>query len=126
MRIYKIHMEHLAQRLKGLSDPTRLRIIRLLDHGELCVCDLMAGLDLPQSTVSRHMAFLKNTEWVSSKRKGKWVYYSLATPAGEIQALILKALRQNLPAAKGTRQDYKRLITYLATKKTGACETHSP
>lgn len=45
------------------------------------------------------------------------MYYSLATPAGEIQALILKVLRQNLPAAKGTRQDYKRLITYLATKK---------
>nr|WP_321513812.1 metalloregulator ArsR/SmtB family transcription factor [uncultured Pseudodesulfovibrio sp.] len=118
-------MERLAQRLKGVSDPTRLRIIRLLDHGELCVCDLMAGLDLPQSTVSRHMAFLKNADWVSSQRKGKWVYYTLMIPNEETQALVLQILRQNLPAMQEARQDYARLIHHLETKTTDACATPS-
>lgn len=114
-------MEQLAQRLKGLSDPTRLRIIRLLVDGELCVCDLMAGLDLPQSTVSRHMSFLKNADWVTSKRKGKWVYYTLATPQEETQALVLQVLKQNLPAMAEAKQDYARLTSHLETKKADAC-----
>ncbi|MCJ2163499.1 MULTISPECIES: metalloregulator ArsR/SmtB family transcription factor [unclassified Pseudodesulfovibrio] len=114
-------MEHLALRFKGLSDPTRLRIFRLLAHGELCVCDLMAGLDLPQSTVSRHMSFLKKSDWVSSRRNGKWVYYTLTAPADEIQSLILQQLRRNLPAMKEARQDYGRLMSHLDTKNTETC-----
>jgi ArsR family transcriptional regulator len=114
-------MEHLALRFKGLSDPTRLRIFRLLAHGELCVCDLMAGLDLPQSTVSRHMSFLKKGGWVSSRRSGKWVYYTLAAPTNEIQSLVLHVLRQNLPAMAEARQDYGRLMSHLATKTTKTC-----
>lgn len=116
-------MEKLAQRLKGLSDPTRLRIIRLLEHGELCVCDLMAGLDLPQSTVSRHMSFLKNADWVRSKRAGKWIYYRLAMPSDETQALILQILKQQLPALKEAKQDYIRLKTYLDTKQPDTCDS---
>lgn len=118
-------MEKLAQRLKGLSDPTRLRIIRLLSHGQLCVCDLMAGLNLPQSTVSRHMSFLKNSDWVDSKRKGKWVYYTLSTPEEETQALILQVLGQNLPALDEAKQDFSRLLSYLETKDTDSCSTES-
>ncbi|BCS88037.1 transcriptional regulator [Pseudodesulfovibrio sediminis] len=118
-------MKTLAECLKALSDPTRLRVIRLLDHGELCVCDLMAGLDLPQSRVSRHMSFLKNSNWVNSQRKGKWVYYSLAIPQKEIQSLILHVLRQNLPALDEAKQDYARLTSYLATKETDSCTTES-
>ncbi|MDD3312625.1 metalloregulator ArsR/SmtB family transcription factor, partial [Pseudodesulfovibrio sp.] len=67
-------MERLANRLKGLGDPTRLRALALLAGGELCVCHLMAALELPQSTVSRHMAFLRRGGWVESRRRGKWVY----------------------------------------------------
>lgn len=114
-------MEQLALRLKGLGDPTRLRVIRLLDHGELCVCDLMAALDMPQSTVSRHMSFLRNAQWVNSRRKGKWVYYSLAEPADEIQSLVLQVLRQNLSALSQARRDYSRLLDHLATKTETHC-----
>ncbi|NMC48174.1 MAG: transcriptional regulator, partial [Desulfovibrio sp.] len=53
-------MNGIAKRLKALSDPTRLRVIRLLDRGEMCVCDVMAALGLPQSRVSRHLAYLDN------------------------------------------------------------------
>lgn len=63
--------------LKTLSDSTRLRILVLLTRGELCVCDITDVLNLPQSTVSRHMSRLKLTGLVADKRKGKWVYYQL-------------------------------------------------
>ncbi|WP_338667812.1 ArsR/SmtB family transcription factor [Pseudodesulfovibrio methanolicus] len=116
-------MEQLALRLKGLSDPTRLRVIRLLDHGELCVCDLMAGLDLPQSTVSRHMSFLRNAGWVDGRRKGKWVYYTLAEPADAIQSEVLEILRRRLPDVDQARLDHERLMTHLANKTEETCST---
>ncbi|WP_319584138.1 metalloregulator ArsR/SmtB family transcription factor [uncultured Pseudodesulfovibrio sp.] len=114
-------MEQLALRLKGLGEPTRLRVLRLLDHGELCVCDLMAALDLPQSTVSRHMSFLRNGGWVDSCRKGKWVYYTLATPAGALQSEILQILRTRLPDLEQARLDYERLMDHLANKTEETC-----
>lgn len=63
---------------KGLADPTRLRIAMLLLDTELCVCDLMAVLQMPQSTVSRHMSRLKSAGVVVDRRDGKWVHYRLA------------------------------------------------
>ncbi len=114
-------MEQLALRLKGLGEPTRLRVIRLLDHGELCVCDLMAALDLPQSTVSRHMSFLRNGGWVDSRRKGKWVYYTLAAPVDALQSEVLEILKKRLPDLEQARQDHERLMIHLANKTEATC-----
>jgi len=66
-----------AQLFKALGDETRLRMVGLLIGGELCVCDLMKVLVLPQSTASRHLAYLKNSGWITGKRKGRWMYYQL-------------------------------------------------
>lgn len=66
-----------AQLFKALGDETRLRMIGLLIGGELCVCDIMEVLALPQSTTSRHLAYLKNSGWITGKRKGRWMYYRL-------------------------------------------------
>jgi len=90
-------MKQTARFFKSLADETRLRILALLLAEEkLCVCDLMAALELPQSTVSRHLAQLKNTGWVDDRREGVWVYYSLAlsdTPSrGELQTLLARYL----------------------------------
>ncbi|MGE4421994.1 MAG: ArsR/SmtB family transcription factor [Pseudodesulfovibrio sp.] len=115
-------METLAEQLKAFSDPTRLRIVRLLEHGELCVCDLMEALDLPQSKVSRHMSFLKSAGWVLSRRNGKWIYYSLAEPDSPIQADVLAALRQGLPQVPQAMEDYQRLCHYLETKNPEKCD----
>jgi ArsR family transcriptional regulator len=114
-------MEQLALRFKGLCEPTRLRVLRLLDHGEMCVCDLMAALDMPQSTVSRHMSFLRNGGWVDSRRKGKWVYYTLAAPADGTQAEVLEILRKRLPDLEQARQDHERLMAHLANKTEDTC-----
>ncbi len=60
---------------KALADETRLRILTLLLDGELCVCELIAALELPQSTISRHLAYLRKCGWVQDRRQGVWMYY---------------------------------------------------
>ncbi len=63
---------------KGLSDPTRLQIMVLLGVGELCVCDLVKALAIPQSTVSRHLSILKKYRLVEDRRDRKWIHYRLS------------------------------------------------
>ena len=71
-------MNRTVQLFKALADETRLRILSLLlSEGELCVCDLITALNLPQSTVSRHLALLRKTGWVNDRRYGVWIYYSI-------------------------------------------------
>jgi len=66
-----------AKIFKALADETRLRILTLLLEGELCVCEIIAALELPQSTISRHLAYLRNSGWVQDRRQGVWMYYRL-------------------------------------------------
>lgn len=103
-------MYEIASVFKALSDPTRLRIAALLTHGELCVCDLMAILKLPQSTISRHMSRLKSAGIVNDRRQGKWVHYSLANGgfSGKIRQFLTEELIENEPH----RSDLKKLKKY--------------
>jgi ArsR family transcriptional regulator, arsenate/arsenite/antimonite-responsive transcriptional repressor len=68
----------LASVLAALSDPTRLRILSLLADGEVCVCHIHGSLDIPQPTASRHLAYLRRTGLVDTRRDGLWVHYRLA------------------------------------------------
>ena len=73
-----IIMDETVQMFKALSEEIRLRVLSLLMDGELCVCDLMEVLNLPQSTVSRHLAYLRNAGWVAGRRQGLWMYYRIS------------------------------------------------
>lgn len=74
---------------KALSDPIRLRIVLLLVHGEQPVCDLVTSLELPQSTVSRHLALLRAAELVETRRAGSHVHYRIAN--AHLGDLVLQA-----------------------------------
>jgi ArsR family transcriptional regulator len=74
--------------LKALSDSTRLKIIELLNVREMCVCEIMAALDLTQPTASHHLNLLENAGLLNDRREGKWVFYSLANP--EIPKILEK------------------------------------
>ncbi len=63
---------------KAVADPSRVRILKLLERGELCVCQVTTVLDLAPATVSKHLAALKTAGLVQQRRDGKWVYYRLA------------------------------------------------
>lgn len=102
-------MKTTARMFKALSDETRLRILCLLLEGELCVCDLMAVLQLPQSTVSRHLAYLKNSGWVDDRRCGVWMYYSIAENGSEMRKGILDTLHTALPFLEVAVSDRQRL-----------------
>ncbi|OPY27680.1 MAG: DNA-binding transcriptional repressor ArsR [Methanocella sp. PtaU1.Bin125] len=67
-----------ADYMKAVSDPARIRIIYALKDGELCVCEIMARLEMPQTMVSHHCKILKIAGIVSDRKLGKWVYYFLA------------------------------------------------
>lgn len=63
---------------KAVADPSRARILKLLEKGELCVCQITTVLDLAPATISKHLAGLKAAGLVQQRRDGKWVYYRLA------------------------------------------------
>lgn len=63
---------------KAVADPTRIRILKLLEGGELCVCQITAVLALAPATVSKHLSALKAAGLCQQRRDGKWVYYRLA------------------------------------------------
>ncbi len=63
---------------KAVADPSRVRILKLLEGGELCVCQITTVMDLAPATVSKHLAALKTAGLLQQRRDGKWVYYRLA------------------------------------------------
>jgi ArsR family transcriptional regulator len=67
-----------AEFLKALSDPARIKIIYALKDGELCVCEIMELLKMPQTMVSHHCKILKVARIVSDRKSGKWVHYFLS------------------------------------------------
>jgi ArsR family transcriptional regulator len=66
---------------KAVADPCRLRILKLLKEGELCVCEIMTALKKPQSSTSHHLSILREAGLVKERRDGKWSYYRLADGA---------------------------------------------
>ena len=94
---------------KAFGDQTRLRILFLLAERELCVCELVAVLEMPQGRISRHLAQLKHADLVKDRRDGLWIYYSLAQgKSGLVLRLheYLKVDHESLPEA---REDLERL-----------------
>src|SRR6516225_2675615 len=85
-------LDESVELFKAVADPVRLRLLHLLAAGEVCVCHLHEALDLPQSTVSRHLAYLRRRGLVVGRKEGLWVYYRLAKPAGELHRRLIGCL----------------------------------
>jgi ArsR family transcriptional regulator len=109
-------LQQMESLFKALADETRLRILGLLLSGEVCVCDIHETLKIPQSKASRHLAYLRRSGLVETRREGLWVHYSLATPADPVLRAIGDAVRHGLTHIDGVRRDGDRL-----TKRTGCC-----
>ena len=70
-------MKQFIRVMKAMSDPNRVRILKLLEEKELCVCELTELLGLAQSTVSKHLKLMDDAELVESRRDGAWIIYRL-------------------------------------------------
>jgi ArsR family transcriptional regulator len=107
-------MKKIANIFKALSDDTRLRVIKLLQERELCVCELMQVLEMSQPRISRHMSVLKNAGLVNDRREGKWIHYSLNKEAQgkEIKILLdsMVVIGNNDAVVKADKKNLKKAI----------------
>ncbi|HET97798.1 MAG TPA: metalloregulator ArsR/SmtB family transcription factor [Desulfurivibrio alkaliphilus] len=117
-------MKAIAETLKALSEEVRLRLLILLHReGELCVCDLMGALELPQSNISRHLAYLKNSGWVEARRQGVWIHYRLAPNLNPLMREMVTALARETTSITESRRDAANLQLYRQNKKGAeACQ----
>ncbi len=107
-------MKDLEQYFKALSDNNRLRIINLLLHGELCVCDIQYVLENSQPNVSRHLAYLKNSGMVLDRRDGYRIYYRLTDPGEATKRSLFDFLRHVFGGEQQLTRDTKRLKEAIA------------
>lgn len=116
-------MEQTINLCKALTEPIRLRILALLGEGELCVCELVEVLQIPQSTVSRHLALLKGAGWVTERRQGVWMYYRLAEGGAGLHGPLQNHLLEHLRGLEQIKADLARLSLQreLATEAATRC-----
>lgn len=106
-------LDALTQVYAALADPTRLRMLSLLGEDEICVCHLHASLDVPQPTASRHLAYLRKSGLVESRRDGIWMHYRLAPIANPVIAAVIKAALHALTHTTIAVRDERRLQVAL-------------
>jgi ArsR family transcriptional regulator len=95
--------------LQGAADPARLAILRQLStDGEVCACDLQECCGVRQPTVSHHLKVLRETGWVTSERRGTWVWYSLR-PEAVARLHQLASLLTPAPAVQALQTSTRRL-----------------
>jgi len=105
----EIGVRPLTKLFRALGDETRLRIIALLSHGELCVCHLEKALDLSQPNVSRQLGILRAAGVVDTRRDGSWMYYSLAPQEHEAVKAMLDQVARLFGAERAIRADHAKL-----------------
>ena len=99
----------LTKLFRALGDETRVRIVALLAHGELCVCHVEKALELSQPNVSRHLGILRMAGIVDARRDGTWVYYKLAAQENAAVQDVLATLTKAFGAERAIRTDHVKL-----------------
>ncbi len=114
-------MKEAARFFKILADEARLKMLWLLfNNDELCVCDVMAALEITQSKASRHLATLRNLGLVTDRKEGLWSYYALCPVDDPLVKEHLDLLRTSLARRKDAKQLLGKLHDWLQEKSRGA------
>ncbi len=120
-------MRDLELALKAAGDPTRTRILKLLEGGPLCVCQVQAVLGLAPSTISKHLAILKIAGLVEDRRDGKWIEYAVPRTLRNPFALqVLTMLRGPLDRDPTVQADRRRLRDVRAVPREQVCALPMP
>src|SRR5688572_25709489 len=107
---------------RGFADPTRIRILNLLVVGEMCVCDLVEILELPQPTVSRHLAYLRGAGLVAVTRESNFAHYRLTEPANHIHQNLINCVRGCFVGIKSLDRERRRAVSRAKQRETEPCE----
>lgn len=110
-------MTAVLDQLAALADPTRSRLLLVLDQHELAVSELCAVLQLPQSTVSRHLRILADDAWVVSRAEGTSRQYRIAAPLPESASRLWQVVREQVAAGTQAVHDSERLRSVLAERR---------
>lgn len=95
---------------KVLADETRLRCLFLIfEHRELCVCELIHALNLPQSKISRHLSIIRLNGLINQRREGQWVFYSISSNLSLFQNEIIKLSFEEVKDTRSFKEDRERL-----------------
>lgn len=116
-------MKDMIRLLDALTNPTRMRLVRLLLREELCVCELVDALRTPQYKVSRHLSRLRNIGLVEARRNGRWMYYGIGRRVGleGFHQDLLKVIDVHLNGSPEVRKDEIRLSRRLTMRRAGQC-----
>lgn len=114
-------MNDLVALFKALADPTRLRVLKLLGRGELCVCEIAAALAIEQPRLSFHLRILKQAGIVSVRRRERWILYRLHGVDMLVRLLVL-AVHERLPETQA-RMDRRRLAVFQKSGRSCAGQT---
>ena len=108
---------------KALADENRTRALMLLGQGELCLCQIIEMLGLAPSTVSKHMAVLRQARLVETSKRGRWIYYRLAGKDGPKSARqAIRWVQRTLLGNKEVLRDSKRLKAVLRIDTEDLCK----
>ena len=109
-------MKEIINLLRALSDETRLRILKLLEHGELCVCDIVAALGMIQPNVSFHLGILKEAGLIKDRKHGRWIHYSI-NDSNLFKRFLILSILENI--SEDDMSEYKRrLHEFLQMKQS--------
>ena len=98
-----------VQLFAALADPTRLRLLNLMNGREVCVCYFVEILKQGQPKISRHLAYLRRAGIVEARREGKWMHYRIERPADTRAASILDAALKSFDTDRSMQTDLARL-----------------
>ena len=110
----------LVKIIKALADENRLRILNIINHKELCVCEMENILGMTQSNVSRHLIKLKEAELIVSEKQGQFVFHKVNPDVMEQFPFIYALLNQELGNLKKSKEDLSKLQTL--TDQGSLCE----
>jgi len=120
-------MQDVTRFLEAMTDPTRLRLLRLLRRQELCVCELVDTLRMPQYKISRHLRNLRAVGLVEARRDGRWMHYRLGRRGEQARLMqdLLGVVCSHIDKTPLGKQDDSSLQLRLAAGKAGRCLTRS-
>jgi len=106
--------------MKALSDPNRVKVVKMLQQKEMCVCEIQMALGVAQPTVSKHMKVLEDAGLVRSKKEGLWVNYSLSSGGSAYAATLLGNLKHWLgddPEIRGLSETLPTIQREIIVRK---------
>jgi ArsR family transcriptional regulator len=112
-------MQGLLNIFKALSDETRLKILKIFEKGEICVCDLVSVLNVSQPRVSFHLNVLKEAGLVRGRKQGKWVHYSI-NDSDIFRRFLVHSVMEKIPE-KTMKESFSRLEKIISVKNKSRC-----